>query len=117
MRLSVLAAAADVAEETGARDVAAWYAHETLTEPDAARSDLRLARALDRDWPQLAGALAAGRCSVAQARVIVRSLEELQANLNPNNVPMTKERTTASTVIFTLVHIAWRKNGSLKICR
>ena len=32
-----------------------------------------------------------------------------------NNVPKTSDRTTARTVIFTLVHTAWRKNGSLKI--
>ena len=62
LRLSVMAAADDVAEATGARDVAAWYAHHTLTEPDAARADGRLAVSLDRDRPQVATALAAGTC-------------------------------------------------------
>ena len=77
LRLRVMAAAGDVAEESGARDVAAWVSQHTLAEPEAARADLRLAHALDRDHAQVAEALAAGRCSLAQARVIVRSLEEL----------------------------------------
>jgi hypothetical protein len=77
LRLRVMAASADVAEQTGARDVAAWWAHETRSEPEVARADQRLARALDRDRPLVAAALAAGRCSVAQARVITGCLAEL----------------------------------------
>ncbi len=81
LRLQVMAAADDVAEETGARDVAAWFSHQTLTEPEAARADQRLARSLDRDRPELATALAAGRCSLAQARVIAQALDELPARV------------------------------------
>lgn len=77
LRLRVLAAADDVAEETGARDVAAWYAHHTLTEPAVARADARLARSLDGDHARVAEAVYAGRCSTAQARVIVRCLDDL----------------------------------------
>jgi hypothetical protein len=77
LRLGVMAAAGDVAEETGARDVAAWLAHHTLAEPDAARADDRLAQSLDRQRHRVADALAEGRCSLAQARVIVRALDEL----------------------------------------
>jgi hypothetical protein len=78
LRLRVMAAAGDVAEETGARDVAAWFSQHTLTEPDNARADDRLAQALDRDRPVLVAALSVGRCSVAQARVIVRALDDLR---------------------------------------
>jgi hypothetical protein len=77
LRLRVMAAADEVAEDTAARDVAAWVSQHTLTEPEAARADHRLAHALDRNHTQVAEALAAGRCSLAQAQVIVRSLEEL----------------------------------------
>lgn len=77
LRLRVLASAGDVADAEGSRDVAAWWSHHTLSEPDAARADDRLAHALDQRRTQLAAALASGRCSVAQARVIVRALDEL----------------------------------------
>jgi hypothetical protein len=86
LRLRVLAAAGDVAEEAGARDVAAWYAAETRTEPEVARADLRLARALDADRLGVAAAVVAGRCSVAQARVIVRALAELPARIEAETV-------------------------------
>jgi hypothetical protein len=86
LRLRVMAAAEDVAESEGARDVAAWFSHHTLTEADAARADGRLAAALDRDRPRVAAALAGGRCSVAQARVIVRALEELPSRSHHHRV-------------------------------
>ena len=77
LRLRVMAAADDLAEAEGARDIAAWYAHHTLTEPETARADQRLAVALDRDRPQVAAALAMGHMSVAHAAVIARCLDEL----------------------------------------
>jgi hypothetical protein len=83
LRLRVMAAADDVAEAEGARDVAAWYSHHTLTEPEAARADGRLAVSLDRDRPQVGRALSTGRCSVAQAQVIVRCLDELPDRIGP----------------------------------
>ena len=81
MRLRVMASSDDVAEETGARDVAAWFSHHTLAEPEGARADQRLAQSLDRDRPLVAAALSAGRCSVAQARVIAHALDELPTRL------------------------------------
>ena len=77
LRLRVMAVSDDVAEAEGARDVGAWFSHHTLTEPDAARSDAHLATSLDQHRPQLAQALATGRCSVAQAKVIARALDDL----------------------------------------
>src|SRR3954470_16054642 len=77
LRLRVMAAADDVAEVEGARDIAAWVSHATLAEPDVTRAEQRLAHSLDRDRPRVAQALAAGICSMAQAHVIVRSLGEL----------------------------------------
>lgn len=77
MRLQVMAAAGDLAAASGSRDVAAWWSHHTRTDPDRARADERLASSLDERRSLLAAALAAGRCSVAQARVIEQALDEL----------------------------------------
>lgn len=77
MRLRVMAVAGDVAEEAGSRDVAAWWSHHTRAETDRGRADERLACSLDQRRSLLSAALAAGRCSVAQARVIEQALDQL----------------------------------------
>lgn len=82
LRMRVLVAAGDVASEVGARDAASWYADATHTRLEDARAELRLASALDRRWSALGGALRDGRVNTAQARVVVRSLEDL-----PDSVP------------------------------
>jgi hypothetical protein len=82
LRMRVLVEAGDVATEVGARDAAGWYADATHTRFEDARADLRLATALDRRWSVLGAALREGRVNTAQARVIVRSLEDL-----PDSVP------------------------------
>jgi hypothetical protein len=82
LRMRVLADAGDVASDTGARDAAGWYADTTRTRFEDARADLRLAGALNRRWHALGAAVREGRVSIAQARVIVRSLEAL-----PETVP------------------------------
>ena len=78
LKLRVLAVSDDVAEETGARDAGAWLAHHTHADTRTARADLELAKSLDRDYRHVAAAMAAGVVSVAQARVIVRSLDDLK---------------------------------------
>lgn len=77
LRLRVMADAADVAAGTGARDVADWLAHACRLRPEDARADLRLATALDRNRPEVGAALRAGDVTPAQARVVVRALEDL----------------------------------------
>ena len=58
--LRVMAASDDVPAKDGARSVAAWLDHTLHTGyADPARA-LRLAHALDRRWPRLAEAFAAG---------------------------------------------------------
>jgi hypothetical protein len=83
LRLRVLAAAADVALESGARSPAAWLAHQARTDIGPAISDGRLAESLASRWLQVRDALAAGTVCAAQARVIVRALEDLPASLDP----------------------------------
>ncbi len=82
LRLRVLADAADVAAETGARDAADWLAHESRLRPEDARADLRLAESLDRRCPAVSSALRAGEMTPAQARVVVRAVDDL-----PDEVP------------------------------
>ena len=85
-----MAASADVAEGTGARDVADWYAHATRTPGEVARADLSLAQRLDRDQDVLAAALRAGEVNVAQARAISHVVGELPALLkDTTEVPET----------------------------
>ncbi len=59
LRFRTIAASTDVAEEHGARDVAAWLAHETRTDTRTTRADQHLAAAprptlgqgRSRAWP------------------------------------------------------------------
>ena len=74
LRLRVLADAGDLADSTGARDAAAWLAHQTRTRFAAARADLALASALDRDRPTLAAGMREGVVTLDQAHVIRRAL-------------------------------------------
>ncbi|MEX0428926.1 DUF222 domain-containing protein [Nocardioides sp. DS6] len=82
-RLRVLAVAGDVAEEVGARDVGDWCVHELQVDGRDARADLNLARGLEQRWEHVAAALAEGRCSLPQARVIARALDDLPDDLEP----------------------------------
>jgi hypothetical protein len=82
LRMRILADAADLAEKTGARDAADWFADATHTRFEDARADLRLATALDRRWQALGAAVREGRVNTAQSRVIARALDAL-----PDEVP------------------------------
>jgi len=76
LKLRVLASADDVASRDGARDPAAWLAHQTRTDPAHARREQLLSRSLT-SRPHLARALAAGTVTTAQAHVIARALADL----------------------------------------
>ncbi len=82
LRLRILADSADLAADSGARDAAGWYADATHGRFEDARADLHLATALDRRWHALGAGLREGRVNTAQARVIVRVLDDL-----PDEVP------------------------------
>lgn len=81
LRMRILVDAADLAEGSGARDAAGWMADATHTRFEDARSDLRLATALDRRWTALGAAVREGRATTDQARVIVRALDALPAEV------------------------------------
>ncbi|WGX96590.1 HNH endonuclease signature motif containing protein [Nocardioides sp. L-11A] len=82
LKARVLASADDVAVEHGARDVAAWLAHATRTDPGTARAELHLAKALE-ERPVVAAGMRAGTVSAAQARVITAAVDELPTDLGP----------------------------------
>lgn len=86
LRLRVLADAGDLAADTAARDAAGWLAQHTRTSYADARTEVRLACALDRDRPVLAAAMRAGAATVAQARVIDRAITALPAAVDADTV-------------------------------
>ena len=90
-RLRLLAVSDEVAEQTGDRDVAAWFRRETRIDRGVARRDLALARSLDRRWTVLAAAHAGGDVSTAQADVIARALDDLPDKI-PADTVATAER-------------------------
>lgn len=83
LRLGVLAAAGDVAEEDAARTPGAWLAVEARLERPEGRRLQRLAEALDARYDQLAAALIDGEVSRPQAEVIAVALDELPRSLEP----------------------------------
>ncbi len=84
LRLRVMADAGDLAADTAARDVAAWLHHHTHDRADGLRADLRLAVALDRGYHRVAEAMRAGACNLAQAHAIIKALNDLPTDLDPD---------------------------------
>ena len=82
LRLRVMADAGDLAGLGAHRDVAGWVHHHTRARFEDTRADQRLARALDRRYAVLAGALREGAANLAQARSIAAALDDL-----PREVP------------------------------
>lgn len=80
LRLRLMAAADDVADDTGARSIADWLARRNHHRGSDMRADLRLAHALDTHHPILSAALRAGEVNVAQARVITRAIDDLPSD-------------------------------------
>src|SRR5918993_4236809 len=79
--LRVLAVSDDIAEETGDRSTAAWLATQTRQAHGTVRRHAALAAALGSRWTRTADALGAGDLNLAQARVIVESLDALPDDL------------------------------------
>lgn len=77
LRLRVMAAGADVAASRGDKDVGAWLARECRVRRSDAANDLKVATALDRDYPTLAVGMRDGLVGHDQAVVIMRTLDDL----------------------------------------
>ena len=83
VRLSVMAAAGDVAAEDAARSAGAWVSVDAgLTRPEGRRLQ-KLADALDRRYAAVASALLEGEVSRPQAEVIVAALDALPRTVEP----------------------------------
>ena len=80
LRLQLINASSDVADEDGARDVAAWLTTHTLTDRGTNARQQRVAQALDR-WPRVAAALASGWIQLSQAEALVLALDALPDDL------------------------------------
>jgi len=85
VRLRLIGASGDVADQDGARDVASWLTAHTRTDRATNARQQRLAQALDR-WPRVAAALAVGSLQLPQAEAIVRALDALHDHL-PDHLP------------------------------
>ncbi|KRF37035.1 HNH endonuclease signature motif containing protein [Nocardioides sp. Soil805] len=90
-RLRLMAVADEVAEESGDRDVAAWFARTARVDRGPARRDLQLARALERRWTLVADGHTSGELSTAQADVIARALDDLPDD-TPSDIVVKAEK-------------------------
>ncbi|MFC6320657.1 DUF222 domain-containing protein [Nocardioides sp. GCM10027113] len=91
LKLRVLASADEVALDSGARSAAAWLAHATRTDAGRALGAARLAEAITGRWSRVGQGLAQGSVNPAQARVLVTSLDDLPADLDPDVVAKAEE--------------------------
>ncbi|GAB2984227.1 HNH endonuclease signature motif containing protein [Nocardioides montaniterrae] len=80
--MRLLAAAGDLAQDTGARDAGQWLAHEAHLDPRTCHSELKLAQAIDEKCSQVAASMRAGAVNRAQAQVIVTALEKLPPEID-----------------------------------
>jgi hypothetical protein len=88
LRLRILGDAADLAQETAAKDAAGWLAQATRTRFTEARADLALAASLDRDRRALAAGMREGAVNLAQAHVIHRAISALPAGVGADTVAL-----------------------------
>jgi hypothetical protein len=79
LRLRVLAASGDIAEETGAKDVSGWMWTELLVDKKIGRAEVKLAAGLAK-YELVAAGLAEGVVSQDKARVIIKALEAIEAD-------------------------------------
>ena len=91
LELRVLAVASDVAEETAARDVAAWLHHQTRGRFEDARAEHQLAVALDKRYDAVAAAMREGACNTAQAHVVTQALDELSDDVPAETLALAEQ--------------------------
>lgn len=84
-RLAAHAAAVGVGDDIAASSTAAWLAHTTHVTRAAARGTVRLGQGLDAHRPTR-DALAAGDICADQARVILRAIDKLPDQIDPDLV-------------------------------
>lgn len=100
LRLRVMAAADDVAQEDGQRDVAVWLADAARIDTAEARRDLRLAKALDREHPAAREAMRDGALTRAQAEVVVKSVDDLPRDLDVETRRSAEQHLIGEALVF-----------------
>lgn len=80
--LRTLAASGDLAAQTAHRNPAAWLTTHTLSDSKVNHAIWRLAEDLQK-WQQVQAAHAEGRASTAQAKVVLRALNDLGDGVEP----------------------------------
>ncbi|GGU18584.1 HNH endonuclease signature motif containing protein [Nocardioides albus] len=76
LKLRILAAAGDIAEETGAKDVSGWMLTELLVDKKTGRAEVKLATAVGK-YELVAAGMAAGVISQDKAWVITTALDQV----------------------------------------
>ncbi|MFI5626927.1 HNH endonuclease, partial [Nocardioides sp. NPDC051685] len=79
LKLRVLAAAGDIAEETGDKDASGWMRAELLVDKGTARSQIKLATGV-ATYDLVSAGLAEGVVSLDKARVITAALDKIDAD-------------------------------------
>ena len=104
LRLRLIAAAGDVADDDGCRDVGAWLVARTRADRGSSRRAQRLAHSLATRWQRLAAALAAGVINSEQVEVIARALDDL-----PDAVPVSTRGLAETHLIEQARHFGPRE--------
>lgn len=101
LRLQVLAISEDVAELTAARSAGEWQAHELRLDPRDGRKDHALATAMDTRYAHLAAGMRLGHVQRSQAEVIVKALDALPADLDPEVLALAERHLVGEAAHFT----------------
>jgi hypothetical protein len=83
LRLQVIAASDDVAEQDGCRNVSSWLGPRTRTDYGPNGASERLSGDLEEKWRRVGAGLRDGRVNLAQSKVIVRALNNLGDDIPP----------------------------------
>ncbi|MFD7077725.1 DUF222 domain-containing protein [Nocardioides sp. NPDC059952] len=108
LKLRVLAAAGDIAEETGAKDASGWLRTELLVDKGVARSQIKLAASVSK-YDLVAAGLAEGVVSQDKARVITKALDAVEADPAASS----EDLTLAEKMLVD--YAAWTTANELKI--
>jgi hypothetical protein len=101
LRLRVIAGAGEVAAQDGSRHVGTWLGPRTMTDTSPNTAAQLLAGDLDSHWHQVAAGLNQGSVNLAQAKVIVRALNQLGEDVAPDLVARAEAHLVAQAAHFT----------------
>lgn len=101
LRLQVLAAAGDVADDSGARSAGQWLARPAALDPAEGRRMQRLADGVTQRWPRVGAAVTTGDVSRSQADVIVRALDDLPKDVEPELKARAESHLVGAAAEFT----------------